>query len=513
MNIFSRLTCLIIGSLLLSSGAHAQTQLGKPTLDEAKTQIWCATAKFVYEDTGVPDLKSTLRCDGSLQAFENSIKADKQSVFSRLYKPLERGAIYNGLTTDEARLNKLTTEIINRLKNPARTSDPARMQRLTALETGLKNFVQNGTPLGDTGADLVTAEATDTAALDDETADSDVGVALPAGTSVSSPRTYAAESTISKLFAPIALVFSLLSLALFALQRRHLSALNTRADRHRSELEAVKLAMPNESPTLKKLSPELQRDIEKIIEQRVAAALAQNKPAAQNLPPRQSAQPAPARTVPVAPVMPAAPAALAPVSPVASQPAPVATPAPPPAPRQPAPTPPALAPTVAVPSPAPMAEAQVAPPAVVIPAGPPAAAPRDDFDSLVPSVQLPATDTYVAPPVANKPQEQPAPTRYYVKVPVNGGFSAYDLQEQPQHDSIYEITVNAKQPERATFRVTSNSAVHAYAIQSAQYSLREACRYQQPSGPVSRIVTDEEGTLFKSNGAWQIEQKAAIHFE
>jgi hypothetical protein len=100
-----------------------------------------------------------------------------------------------------------------------------------------------------------------------------------------------------------------------------------------------------------------------------------------------------------------------------------------------------------------------------------------------------------------------------VKVPVNGGFSAYDLQEQPQHDSIYEITVNAKQPERATFRVTSNSAVHAYAIQSAQYSLREACRYQQPSGPVSRIVTDEEGTLFKSNGNWQIEQKAAIHFE
>jgi hypothetical protein len=115
--------------------------------------------------------------------------------------------------------------------------------------------------------------------------------------------------------------------------------------------------------------------------------------------------------------------------------------------------------------------------------------------------------------MTSKQEDQLAPTRYYVKVPVNGVFSAYDLQEQPQHDSIYEITVNAKQPERATFRVTSNSAVHAYAIQSAQYSLREACRYQQPSGPVSRIVTDEEGTLFKSNGNWQIEQKAAIHFE
>ncbi|UOQ73657.1 hypothetical protein [Hymenobacter cellulosilyticus] len=105
------------------------------------------------------------------------------------------------------------------------------------------------------------------------------------------------------------------------------------------------------------------------------------------------------------------------------------------------------------------------------------------------------------------------PTRYYVKVPVNGGFSEYDLQDQPQHDSIYEIITDAKVPERATFRVTSNTGVHAYAIQSAQYSLREACAYQQPNGPVSRIVTDKDGTLVKSNGAWQIEQKAAIHFE
>ncbi|GAB2461969.1 hypothetical protein GCM10011375_13420 [Hymenobacter qilianensis] len=511
MKILPRFATLLLGIALFASNANAQTQLGQPTLDEAKTQIWCATARFVYEDTGVPELKSTLRCDGSLQAFENSIKADKQSVYSRLYKPLEgRGAIYNGLTTDPARLTKLTTEIINRLKNPARTNDPVRMQRLTALETGLKSFVQNGTPLGDTGADLVAQEAADTASLADTTVDSDVGVALPTGTSVSSPRTYAAESTMSKLFAPIALVFSLLSLVLFALQRSHIKALNARAERHRAALEAVKLAMPSDSPSLKKLTPELQREIEKVVEQRVATALAQTKPAAQNLPPRPAA-PAPqaqnrppVATAPSAPTPPPAPAR--PVAPVA------AAPAPPPAPQQAVPVPPAPAPTYT--APAPMAEAQVAPPAPVIPAGPPAAAPRDDFDSLVPPVQLPTPDNWSVAPLLNKPENQPTqPTRYYVKVPVNGGFSEYDLQEQPQHDSIYEIKVDAQRPERATFRVTSNTAVHAYAIQSAQYSLREACRYQQPSTPVSRIVTDEEGTLFKSNGAWQIEQKAAIHFE
>ncbi|QIL76730.1 hypothetical protein [Hymenobacter sp. HDW8] len=511
MKIFSRFAPLLLGVILSASSVHAQTELGKPTLDESKTQIWCATAKFVYEDTGVPELKSTLRCDGSLQAFENSIKADKQSVYSRLYKPLERGAIYNGLTTDEARLNKLTTEIINRLKNPARTNDPVRMQRLTALETGLKGFVQNGTPLGDTGADLVAEEAADTASLADTTVDSDVGVALPTGTSVSSPRTYAAESTISKLFAPIALVFSILSLVLFALQRGHIKALNARAERHRAALEAVKLAMPSDSPSLKKLTPELQREIEKMVEQRVGAALAQTKPAGQNLPPRPAAPAPPAQTrPPVAaapnPVTPP-PAPARPAAPVAAAPAP-------PAPQPAAPTPPPPAPVPTYTAPAPMAEASVAAPAPVIPAGPPAAAPRDDFDSLVPPVQLPTPDNWSVAPQINKPENQPVQTsRYYVKVPVNGGFSEYDLQEQPQHDSIYEIKVDAQRPERATFRITSNTAVHAYAIQSAQYSLREACRYQQPSTPVSRIVTDEEGTLFKSNGAWQIEQKAAIHFE
>jgi hypothetical protein len=477
------LKCALLFAGLFSTGSlWAQTELGKPTLDESKTQIWCATAKFVYEDTGVPELKSTLRCDGSLQAFENSIKADKQSVYSRLYKPLERGAIYNGLATDEARLNKLTTEIITRLKNPARTNDPVRMQRLTALETGLKSFVQNGTPLGDTGADLVAEEAADTASLADTTVDSDVGVALPTGTSVSSPRTYAAESTISKLFAPIALVFSILSLVLFALQRGHIKALNARAERHRAALGAVKLAMPNDSPSLKKLTPELQREIEKVVEQRVAAALAQTKPAAQNLPPRAAAPAPPAQNRPPAAVAPSTstppPAPVQPVAPVAVTPAPPATS------NQAAPAPPAPTPTYV--APAPMAETQVAPPAPVIPAGPPAAAPRDDFDSLVPPVQLPTPDNWsVAPPI-NKPENQPTqPTRYYVKVPVNGGFSEYDLQEQPQHDSIYEIKLDAQRPERATFRITSNTAVHAYAIQSAQYSLREACRYQQPSTPVS----------------------------
>jgi hypothetical protein len=142
-------------------------------------------------------------------------------------------------------------------------------------------------------------------------------------------------------------------------------------------------------------------------------------------------------------------------------------------------------------------------PPVVTPAGPPAAASRDEFDSLVPPVTLPEPPRPVAP----------GPELRYVKVPVNGGFSEYDLSDQPQHDSIYQITLSPQNPDMATFRVNPNPAVHAYAIQSAQFSLREACRYQQPAGPVSRIITDEDGTLRRVAGAWQIEHKAAIRFE
>ncbi|RSK30241.1 hypothetical protein EI290_15445 [Hymenobacter metallilatus] len=105
------------------------------------------------------------------------------------------------------------------------------------------------------------------------------------------------------------------------------------------------------------------------------------------------------------------------------------------------------------------------------------------------------------------------PRTRYVKVPVNGVFNEYDFSDEPQHDSIYEIHLDPQWPELATFSVTQNPAVHAYAIQSAQYSLREACKYQQPTGPVTRIVTEEEGVLRKAAGAWQIEQKAAIRFE
>ncbi|SDY40987.1 hypothetical protein [Hymenobacter psychrophilus] len=476
MTLSRRAASLFTGLLLLAAGSHAQTAPGQPTLDEQKVQVWCAAVRYVYDDNGRGNLKDKLNCGGSLKAFENSIKADSQKVYSLLYQPLEgRGTMYKGLGSNESRLQKLTSEIVARLKSSAaRRGDPARMERLTTLETALNSYVNSGTPIGNlAGAEPAAENAGTTTDLDETTAaaPADAGPA-EAGLDAAAPTASGVgESVMGKLFAPLALILGLLALVLFWLLNRKVSALADRVGRHRADIDAVKLGGGAGSGSADHLTPAQRREVEKLVTQRVAEAVGQNRN------------------------KPAGTAAATPARPEAA--APAARPVP------------AAAPETRV-AEAPVSLSEVSAPPMATPAGSPAAAPRDEFESLVPPVQLPQPIAAPAPPV-----EPAGPAQYtrYVKVPVNGAFSEYDLSDEPQHDSIYEIHFDPQWPELATFNVTPNPAIHAYAIQSAQYSLREACRYQQPSSPVTRIVTEEEGVLRKVAGSWQIEQKAAIRFE
>ena len=478
MTLSRRVASLLTGLLLLAAGGHAQTPLGQPTLEERKVQIWCATAKFVYEDTGHPELKSQLQCGGSLKALEGSIKSDNQRVYSALYQPLEvKGVMYQGLGSDNSRLQTLVREIINRLRtSPSRKGNTARLAGVTKLETALKNYLDQGTPIGDLPAAEAAAETetVDTTATTDEATAAapgdagldEAGVATP----VAAATTGAGESLMNKFFGPLALILALLSLVLYALLKRSIGAswkeINARIDKRRDDIAALQTGPGSGGgKTADRFSPAQLRELEQLIQQRVEQELQKRQP-------QQKAAPAAA---PVAAAKPTPPPAAQPVAPT---PVPVASPVPAtPAPVQPMETPVASA---------------------------PAPAAHDEFESLVPPVQLPATP---AVPAADQPRTR------YVKVPVNGTFNEYDFSDEPQHDSIYEIHLDPQWPELATFSVTSNQAVHAYAIQSAQYSLRESLKYQQPAGPVTRIVTEEEGVLRKVAGAWQIEQKAAIRFE
>ena len=451
------LLLLLLGVLPLA--APAQITLGQPTLDEQKAQIWCAAIKFVYDDTGTPALKKTVWCGGSLKALENSIKADKQGVYSLLYQPLEgRGAMYKGLSSDKARLQKLRDEIINRLKaSPSRRGSPVRLRAVDALAATLTTYVDSGTPPGDVGRapeagpDTLTDEAP--AGITVDPADNpNYAPPAPAGNR---------DGVLSSLFAPISFILALLALVLFWLLRGTLKAVAKRVDQHRKELEWVRAGTVGApAAAAGAFTPAQHAEVEKLVRQRVAAEL-------QRLLEMEQAA--------ATDEMPAPPPTPAPASFVASP----AVYSPPAAPH----------------------------PETPIPAGPPSAAPHDEFNSLVAPVQLPGSvsepDVVVGAPVR----------RYYAAAPTNGAFSEQNFSAESQADSLYEITLDFATPDAATFQVNADPTVYAAVFDGHEHRLRAACTYPQPEEPVQYIVNDAPGTLRRDGNTWQIEQPARVHFE
>jgi hypothetical protein len=305
---FSFLSTLLLATALLSSPrpAGAQTTLGQPTLDEAKVQVWCATIRFVYDDAGRPNLKSTVHCGGGdLAALAASIRPDSLRVFSILYQPIEgKGRIYQGKKDNPARITALTQAIIGKLKSsPARRADPARMARLQALEVALTNYATRGTPPGDVSAAMVpeTADTTVAATTPGAPGPAEIAEAEAAShplTATSPPTT--TENLLNRFAAPLALILGVLSLVLYVMlrislghwrrqQRRETlvatlaaTTAKTAAEAASSDLadalarvkraEALVLAAAPEAaaaPTLDRLSPEQRLEVERLVSQRV----------------------------------------------------------------------------------------------------------------------------------------------------------------------------------------------------------------------------------------------------
>ncbi|SFQ22160.1 hypothetical protein [Hymenobacter arizonensis] len=207
--------------------ASAQTPLGQPSIDESKVQIWCATVRFVYDDAGRPNLKSTVRCSGAnLNALAASIRPDSLRVYSVLYQPIEgRGSIYVGKKDNQARLSALTKAIISKLKgSPARRRDPERMARVAALETALNNYVVSGTPPGDVPAAMMPETADTTATASStlgpvEAAEAQAAAERDAGGTLAAQAVTGTESLLNRFAAPLALILGILSLVLYIMLR------------------------------------------------------------------------------------------------------------------------------------------------------------------------------------------------------------------------------------------------------------------------------------------------------
>lgn len=250
---------LLAAGLLLPLASPAQTPLGQPSLDEAKVQIWCATARYVYADAGRPQLQRTLRCDGgSLAALASSLRPDSLRIYSLLYAPIEgKGRIYKGLKDNPARLAALTKAIISKLKaSPARQRDPARLAGLQALEKKLTDYVQTGLPPADpTPAPQADAEASPNAGLAEAAEAGGTPAALAGPT-----HPVAAEPLLNRIFAPLALILSILSLVLYGLLRLSLGR----------TLRELRRASP---PAARDLTAAQRQQIDELVAQRVAEAL------------------------------------------------------------------------------------------------------------------------------------------------------------------------------------------------------------------------------------------------
>ncbi|HET9504777.1 MAG TPA: hypothetical protein VFO93_14635 [Hymenobacter sp.] len=253
------LSITLLGCLLLAAApARAQTPLGQPSLDEAKVQVWCATARFVYEDAGRPNLKRSLRCEGGLPALAASLRPDSLRVYSLLYQPVEdKGKIYKGLKDNPARLNALVKAIVAKLKSsPARQRDPARLARLQVLEKRLTDYVLTGLPPGNGRDDAAPdADTSASAAPGPAEAAEAAGFGTPAARAAAG----APEPVLNRLFAPLALILSILALVLFGVLRASMG-------RELRQLRRLASLAPE-------LSPTQQRQVEELVARRVAEAL------------------------------------------------------------------------------------------------------------------------------------------------------------------------------------------------------------------------------------------------
>jgi len=255
---------LLAAGLLLPLASPAQTPLGQPSLDESKVQIWCATARYVYADAGRPQLQRTLRCEGgNLNVLAASLRPDSLRIYSLLYAPIEgKGKIYKGLKDNPARLAALTKAIIGRLKaSPARQRDPARLAGLQTLEKKLTDYVQTGLPPTDPApAPQAEADASANAGLA-EAAEASGAPAL-----ATRPGTAAAsEPLLNRIFAPLALILSILSLVLYGLLRLSLGR----------TLRELRRANPAAS---RDFTAAQRQQIEELVARRVAEALAEARP-------------------------------------------------------------------------------------------------------------------------------------------------------------------------------------------------------------------------------------------
>lgn len=117
---------------------------------------------------------------------------------------------------------------------------------------------------------------------------------------------------------------------------------------------------------------------------------------------------------------------------------------------------------------------------------------------------------------ANRPATPPTPKpvvlqkKYARYADTGDGFSESYLLDQPNNETIFEITVIS--PDAASFVVSGNVNVQKYALSNIDYFLSKTCQYTSFPSANSTITTNMPGKLRKEKGQWTISSPASISF-
>jgi len=92
------------------------------------------------------------------------------------------------------------------------------------------------------------------------------------------------------------------------------------------------------------------------------------------------------------------------------------------------------------------------------------------------------------------------------------GFKNSSLVDTETSETRYVITIDPKDPNRATFIFKASREAAEYARNNAVVYLRNACEYVNAPNDGKNIVNKAEGILIKEGDVWRVSQKAKIEF-
>jgi hypothetical protein len=106
------------------------------------------------------------------------------------------------------------------------------------------------------------------------------------------------------------------------------------------------------------------------------------------------------------------------------------------------------------------------------------------------------------------------PIYRYVGLPeADGTFSDNAFKSSPEKDSVFEIEMYEDVPNKAFFSLLPYPEIVKSALQHPQEYLEPCCLYTDDPSGKNTIILLEEGMLRKTDGKWQVYEKARVRFE